>query len=111
MWRPLTAQRLTAPHPNLPFRVCLSGGFVSILAHVEEHLSVQSFPVLGTLARWRPQSVSLATSGACLGSRVEGWAQAPVLSHYYLRERRERLRGHRGGVVRVGCVGSWPQRD
>lgn len=94
MWRPLTAQtHAPLPRPSLPFRVCFSGGLAPVLAHAEEHLEIcmLPFPVLGTWAAWRPQSTSLAVSGACLSSRVEGWEQAPVLSLYYLREWSERL--------------------
>lgn len=69
------------PRPSLPFRVCFSGGLAPVLAHAEEHLEIcmLPFPVLGTWAAWRPQSTSLAISGACLSSRVEGWERAPVL--------------------------------
>lgn len=38
------------------------------------------FPRSGDMAHWKPQSTSLAISGACLNSRVEGWEQVPVLS-------------------------------
>lgn len=74
------------PTPGLPFRVCLSSGLTSILAHMEEHLEIcmQSFPVVGTWGR--PLSTSSAISGACLSSRVEGWEQAPALPQYDLRE-------------------------
>lgn len=82
MWRPLTAQRLTAsPLPQTPIQSlpfwwpCINPGTCE-RTFKDLHAV---FPRSGDLAHWKPQSTSLAISGACLSSRVEGWEQVPVL--------------------------------
>lgn len=108
MWRPLTAQRLTAPlpPPRLLFRACLSGGLISILAHVKEHLKIcmQSFPILGT---WPTGSLKAPVWPSQEPASTLGWKGGSRSLCSPSSSRESGAKGCEGTRVELSGLGVW----